>query len=262
MNLKIISAALILALPAIATCQTGPEINKTDKQGMKQGHWMKKYPDGIIQYEGEFKDDHPVGEFKRYYEDSKLKSVLVYSSDGNEAGAAIYHRNGFISSKGKYINQLKEGKWKFYSANVEGYLISEEEYRGNLRNGPSLKYYPDGTVAERLNYLNDKREGEWLQYRMNGNMFLRSFYSGDMLNGKFEVWFENGLIEFSGFYENDSREGTWLLYNQDGNLIYKMDYIDGVTNDRQLEIDFSKYIDNLEKNSEKLTDPEKTGEIR
>jgi antitoxin component YwqK of YwqJK toxin-antitoxin module len=262
MNLKMISAALILVLPAIAECQTGQEINKTDQQGWKQGHWMKKYPNGRILYEGEFKDDHPVGEFKRYYEDSRLKSVLVYSSDGIEADAAIYHRNGFISSKGKYVNQLKEGKWKFYSATDEGYLISEEEYKGNQRNGQSLKYYPDGTIAERLNYINDKREGEWLQYHPNGKMFLKSFYSGDMLNGKFEVWFENGQIEFSGFYENNRRESTWLLYSQDGNLMYKLDYVAGVTNDRQMDIDFSNYLDSLEKNSGEIADPEKTGEIR
>ena len=38
-------------------------------------------------YDGFFKDDHPVGEFKRYYEDNTLKSVLIYSDDGKEADA-------------------------------------------------------------------------------------------------------------------------------------------------------------------------------
>ncbi len=262
MNFRIIAIISMLALPVTAACQAGSDINKTDQQGRKQGHWIKKYSSGRIQYEGEFKDDHPVGEFKRYFENNKLKSVLIYTSDGNEADATIYHPNGFISSKGRYINQLKEGKWKFYSASVEGYLINEEEYKGNLRNGPSVKYYPDSTVAERLAYINDKREGEWLQYHTNGKMFLRSFYSGDMLNGKFEVWFEDGTVEFSGFYKNNRREGTWLLYNQDGTLMYKLDYVDGVTNDRQIDIDASNYLDSLEKNAGKIADPEKTGEIR
>ncbi len=262
MNFKIITVVSMLAFSVTVICQTGSGINKTDEQGRKQGHWMKKYPHGTIQYEGEFKDDHPVGEFKRYYENSKLKSALIYSSDGNEADATIFHPNGFISSKGKYINQLKEGTWKFYSSSVEGYLINEEEYKGNLRNGPSVKYYPDGTVAERLNYVSDKREGEWLQYHTNGRLFLRSFFSGDVLNGKFEVWFEDRTIEYSGFYKNNRREGTWLLYGRDGNLMYKMDYVGGVTNDRQMDIDVSNYLDNLEKNAGKIDDPEKTGEIR
>jgi antitoxin component YwqK of YwqJK toxin-antitoxin module len=262
MNNRILTVITLIAFSLAAACQTGSDINKTDGQGRKQGPWIKKYPHGVIQYEGEFKDDHPVGEFKRYYENGKLKSVLIYSSNGTEADATIYHPNGLVSSKGKYINQLKEGKWKFYSPDEEGYLMNDEDYKGNMRNGPSVKYYPDGNVAERLIYINDKREGEWYQYHPNGSTFLRSFYSGDKLNGKFEVWFEDGTVEISGSYKNNSREGTWLFYNKDGNLLYKMDYVDGITNDRQMDIDISNYLDNLEKNAGKIADPEKTGEIR
>ncbi len=42
-----------------------------------------------------------------------------------------------FAAQGKYINQLKEGKWKFFSSSVEGYLINEEDYSKNLRNGLS-----------------------------------------------------------------------------------------------------------------------------
>ena len=91
-------------------------------------------------YDGFFKDDHPVGEFKRYYEDNTLKSLLVYSEDGKEAIASIYHPNGYISSKGKYINQMKEGKWQFFSISTDGYLISEENYSKNLKNGLLLNF--------------------------------------------------------------------------------------------------------------------------
>ena len=245
-----------------ATGQTGTEINTTDQQGRKQGYWIKKYPNGNTLYEGVFKDDHPVGEFKRYYDDNTLRSVLIYNSDGNEAEATIYHPNGFRSSQGKYVDQMKEGKWKFYSASAGGYLICEEEYSKNLRNGLSLKYYPDGTVAERLSYINDKREGEWLRYHPNGLILLRSFHSGDMRNGKFEVWYENGTIELAGFYKNNMREGIWFIYNMDGTIRYKMNYVAGITDDRQMDIDASNLIDSLEKNSVNIADPEKTGEIR
>jgi antitoxin component YwqK of YwqJK toxin-antitoxin module len=262
MNKNIFIYFTLLSFSLTAACQTGSDINKTDAQGRKQGYWIKKYPHGVIEYEGEFKNDQPVGEFKRYYEDSKLKSVLFYSSDGNEVEATIYHPNGFIASKGKYVNQLKEGKWKFYSAAFEGCLINEEEYRDNIRNGPSVKYFHDGVVAERLIYVNGKKEGEWIQYHPTGSVLLKSYYSGDMLNGKFEVWFGNGKIQFSGFYKDDAREGTWLIYNEDGSLRYKMDYIAGYTEDRQMEIEYSNYLDELEKNAGKIADPEKTGEIR
>ncbi|MCX6255637.1 MAG: toxin-antitoxin system YwqK family antitoxin [Bacteroidia bacterium] len=261
MNLKIVTIAYLLAISAMATCQTETEINKTDQQGRKQGHWIKKYPNESNMYDGFFKDNHPVGEFKRYFENKTLKSLLIYSGDGKEAIATIYHPNGNISSKGIYNNQMKEGKWQFFSAIIKGYLVSEEQYSGNLKNGPSLRFYPDSTVAERLTYINNIRQGEWIQYYPNGAVCMKSNYLNGKINGKFEVWFENGRIEFSGQYKNDARDGLWRIYKDDGTIKYELEYLAGVTKDRQMDIDESDYLDSLEKNRGKIADPEKTGVI-
>ena len=262
MNIKIFTIILLLAFSAVAMCQTGTEINQTDQQNRKQGYWMKKYPNGSTLYEGMFKDDHPVGEFKRYYEDNSRRSVLIYSDDGNVADVTIYHYNGFISSKGRYINQMKEGKWKFYSASSDDYLICEEEYSKNLRNGESIKYFPDGTVAEKLNFINDKREGEWLKYHPNGKLLQKSYFSDDLRNGKFDVWYEDGILEISGFYKDNLREGVWFLYNPDGSIRYKINYVAGYTEDNQMDIDATNLINDLEKSSVNVADPEKTWEVR
>jgi len=44
------------------------------------------------------------------------------------------------------------------SAYTDGYLISEENYSKNLKNGMSVKFYPDSTIAEKLTYLNDIKQ--------------------------------------------------------------------------------------------------------
>jgi len=260
MNLKIVIITSLLAVSAMAQCQTQTELNVTDSKGLKQGHWIKKYPNESVMYDGFFKDDHPFGELKRYYENKTLKSVLIYSNDGKETTATNYHLNGYISSKGKYINQLKEGKWQFFSSFYEGYLICEEVYSKNLKNGPSLKFYPDSTVAERVIYVNDARHGPWIQYYPNGAICLKSNYLNGKINGLFEVWFENGKLEFSGNYKYEIRDGTWLIYSKDGSLKYKIEYQMGVTKDRQMDIDESDYLDFLEKNKGKIADPEKSGQ--
>jgi len=262
MNLKIFAIDSFLVISAVATSQTVTEINKTDQQGRKQGHWIKKGPNEIIIYDGVFKDDHPVGEFKRYDENGNLKSLLMYSENGTEALVTIYHPNGYISSQGKFINQMKEGKWQFFSAYINEYLISEEHYSRNLRNGPSLKFYPDNTVAERVNYVNDQKQGEWLQYYTTGKLCLKSSYLNNKVNGKFEVWFENGQIQFSGQYNNDARDGIWHIFNDDGTIKYNMEYHEGFTRDNQMDIDESDYLDSLEQNKGKITDPEISGIIR
>jgi antitoxin component YwqK of YwqJK toxin-antitoxin module len=262
MNLKLVIFVSLIAICSIAMCQSETSVNQTDSMGRKQGRWIKKYPDQTILYEGYFKDDHPVGEFKRYYEDKTLKSVLQFSSNGREADAILYHPNGYIASKGKYVNQKKEGKWQFYSAMIKDYLISEDIYKGDKRNGLSVNFYPDSTVAERVNYVNDVRQGEWTRYYHKGSMLLKSNYLNGRIDGKFETWFEDGKIEYSGQYNNDTRDGLWLIYKADGTIKYRIEYIDGITKDRQMEIDESKFLDSLEKNKDKVQDPEKTGNLK
>lgn len=262
MNLKLYITASFLVLSLWSFGQSESKINTTDQHGLKQGHWIKKYPNEAIMYDGYFKDDHPVGEFKRYYENQSLKSVLIYSEDGRKAVATVYHPNGYISSKGTYIDQKKEGKWQFFSAFVNGYLLSEENYSGNQKNGLALKFYPDSTIAERLSYSSDVKQGEWIQYYPSGAVFLKSMYADGKLNGKFEIWFENGGIQYSGQYKNDNRDGSWAIYNNDGTIKYKLEYKAGVTTNRQIDIDESEFLDSLERNKGKIADPEKTGVIR
>jgi antitoxin component YwqK of YwqJK toxin-antitoxin module len=259
MTPKIFLFAIFIALSATAHSQTGMEINKSDQSGKKQGRWVKYYPNGNILYEGTFRDNHPVGELIRYYDNKTIKSVLLYSTDGKEVFAKIYHSNGFISSKGKYVNQLKEGKWQFFSISINGYLILEEYYTKNLKNGTSVIYYPDSTIAEKVTYLNDLREGQCIRYYPNGSVCLKSQYSKGMIDGKFEVLFESGNIQILGWYRNDMRDGPWIIYNNDGTIKYKLEYALGNTTDRQMDIDESNYIDSLQANPVKIADPEKTG---
>ena len=121
MSFRIFVITCLLIISANVSGQSEPVINQTDSQGRKQGHWIKKYPNNTVMYEGFFKDDHPVGELKRYNENKSLKSILDYSTDGRKAAATIYHPNGFISAKGKYIDQNEGGKWQFFSAYINGY---------------------------------------------------------------------------------------------------------------------------------------------
>jgi len=259
MNLKLLITATLLVISVNIAGQTETTVNITDNQGKKQGHWIKKYPSESIMYDGYFKDDHPVGEMKRYYEDHTLKSVLIYSENGSKAVAVIYHPNGNISAKGTYLDQKKEGKWQFYSSFKNGCLVSEEYYSDNLRNGLSLKFYADSTIAEKTNYVNDIKQGVWTQYYPGGKICLKSTYLNGKINGKFEFWFENGRIEFSGQYKDDSRDGLWIIYKNDGTIKYQLNYKSGITHDHQMDIDESDFLDSLENNKGKIADPEKSG---
>ena len=257
MQLKSFIAIIMIAAAITASGQGSQELNRTDSQGRKQGHWIKRYPNNSVMYDATFRDDHPVGEFRRYFEDGSLKSVLVFSNDGKKAEATLYWPNGYVSSKGVYLNQKKEGTWKFYSVLMKDCPVAEENYKADRRNGLSIWYYADSTVAEKVNWVDGIRNGEWTKFYSGGAKCLKSSYTNDKINGRFEVWFENGKPQFSGQYKNDVRDGLWLIYDSNGNLKYQLEYSDGIANNRQMDIDESDYLDKLEKNAGMIADPEK-----
>ena len=261
MNFRLYKTLFAIIIPLTTIGQPIANINQTDQSGKKQGHWIKRYPNDIVMYDGIFKDDYPEGEFKRYYVNSVLQSILIYSNQGTTADAKIYHTNGFLAAQGQYVNQQKEGLWQFYSSFENGYIVNKEFYSKNLRNGESLKLYQDGTVAERINYENDIASGEWIKYYPNGNISLKTTMQNGKIDGKFEAWFEDGIIQFSGTYKQDKREGKWLIYEKDGSLKYEMNYVNGITSDRQMDIDVDLYLDLLEQNGGNILDPEKTDDV-
>ncbi|WP_148303679.1 toxin-antitoxin system YwqK family antitoxin [Prolixibacter bellariivorans] len=79
-------------------------INQTDSSGLKQGHWIGRYPNGQKQYEGTFIDGEPVGEMKRYYPDGKIQARMHYVPGSDSIIAR------FIIRKAK--EQLKEFSWE------------------------------------------------------------------------------------------------------------------------------------------------------
>jgi len=243
----------------LSTCilgQTGNDINKVDGNNKKQGTWIKYYSNGKIQYKGTFKDDKPTDTLTRYYQNSAIMSVTIYSVDGNGAYSHIYDQNGFKVSEGRYINQMKEGLWKFYSPTIKDYLVNEEYYSENIKNGISSKYYENEAVAEKINYSYGIKEGEWTQYYADGQLSLRSYYVNGSLEGKFETWHPNGKPKYIGTYKDNYREGKWFIYNEDGSLKYEADYIRGTTNNSQMLLDASESIDKLEQQGKSVDDPE------
>lgn len=258
---SILILLVLLGVHIPVTGQSSQPLNQTDNLGRKQGHWIKKYQNGNIMYEGHFKDDRPDGEFKRYYENNVLKSLLVFSGNGTEADAVLYYPNGFKASEGKYVNRLKEGKWQFFSSLTKGCRISEEEYSKDQRHGLSVKYYPDSTIAEKLNYSHDLKNGEWFKFHPNGSLHLRTTFRNGKLDGLFEAFYEDGKPEVKGLYWNDLKDGLWIIYTKAGNIRFQTEYLSGIAKNNRIDIYESEYIDSLEKNKIRIPDPEKTGQI-
>jgi antitoxin component YwqK of YwqJK toxin-antitoxin module len=249
-------SALIICLPLLCNAQ-----NLTDETGKKQGPWVKHYPNGKIMYEAVFKDDNPVGLFKRYDTDGNLQSELTYSENGDEVKAVFFYPDGHKAGEGTYIGRKKEGIWKFYPSTEPQYIISEENYSDNLRHGLARKYHPDGTVAETLTWDNGVQTGGWMQYYADGKVCLRAEYLAGKLDGPFSFYYPNGKLQFEGRYKADFRDGDWMVFNEDGSLKQVMKYSEGRLADPEYSERETKFLDDLEKNKGKIRIPDISGNI-
>lgn len=219
-NIKLLVGLLLLS-PLFIAAQS---VNQTDGNGLKQGKWTKTYANGVTRYEGQFKKDMPYGEFKNYYISGVLKAVTNYSADGIIANTKTFHENSKPLAEGKYVNQMKDSIWNYFS-DVNGELISKETYNNGKLNGPSLTFYPESEkVAESIEYKNDLKEGDFKKYFPNGSIMTEGKYKNNQLEGNFILYFPNGKIQLKGKYKNGRQIGNWSYFDEDGNKVNEEDF--------------------------------------
>lgn len=247
---------LFLLLPVNAQ----ENINILDANGQRQGEWIGLYENGNIRYHGQFLNDKPVNELKRYFEKGGLMAIMQYSIDNDTVSVTLYHPNGFISAKGVYFNQKKIGTWDFFSDYAVNTLLGKENYLHDKREGESTKYHWNGNLAEKTFYLNDNRTGEWIQYYTDGTLALRGNYIDGKLNGLFEAYNTDRTKMLSGNYNNDIRDGEWQFYGRENNIKSTISYNMGVArNSLDLLKKETDFLDDLEKRGSLIADPAKTG---
>ncbi len=193
------------------------EINQVDAQGRKQGKWIQTTPQGITVYEGEFKDDQPVGVLKRFYDDGTLKAEMNYRPSG-EVYAKLYYfgRGQVMMAEGRYLDQKKDSVWRSYDE--VGKLKGVDTYVNDKRNGRSVIYHPNGAVSEETTYVDDERHGTWKQFYPSGTLMASGTFENGERVGEYLKNYPNGNMWVKGQYINGFKESTWLYGNEDGSL--------------------------------------------
>ena len=180
------------------------QVNQVDAKGWKQGLWYKNYPGTKIHlYEGNFKDDKPVGVFKYYYESGALKAVVDNKPNSKLSFVKMYFENEALMSEGSYWDQKKDSIWINY--NERGELVSAESYVDDKLNGKKIIYY-----------LNDQLEA--------GKMNILSItnYENDLRHGNFKEFYPSGKVKLTGKYVHGERVGEWIEYYNTGQVMTRM----------------------------------------
>jgi len=229
------------------------KVNQTDINGLKQGFWTKVYPNGVLAYQVNFKDDKPVGVLKRFHENGKLMAHLQYDEIGEWADAKHYDDKEQLIAEGKYHKKLRHGLWLFY---MEGFKVAEENYSEGFKSGTSKTYYKNGQISEEKNWEKDVENGVWRQYFPSGKVKLETRIEKGIRNSVYYVYYENGTFEIKGHYKDDRMNGDWFYYNNQGVEIQKINYVMGKTDQQKiLDEKENEIFKKMEGNKNRLIDP-------
>lgn len=176
------------------TLLTAQEANRTDDKGRRQGLWMDFYPNGQKRYEGQFKNNKCVGEFKYYDEQGRLKATNTFDKSGEKALNKTYNESGTLIATGYYVNQKKEGEWKYFSSD-NGVLILLENNKNGKVEGVSKTFYDTGSPKSECTFVNGIREGAA------------------------KVFYPSGALKEEGIFRQGEKAGIWKSYNEDGDEI-------------------------------------------
>lgn len=247
MRLIVIFLLLMVVKPFNSVGQG--DINVTDSKGRKQGKWIKNY-DGTNKkrYVGQFKDDKPTGEFVYYYSTGEASAVTQFLPD-EVAYTKMYFANGNLMARGKYIEQIKDSTWWYFTEDKK--MLSKENYENGKLNGEVVVYYPTDPKTEAVkvfeitNYKDGLKNGKWKQYFKSGKVKATGNYLDGNYHGKLFWYHGTGRVETEGFYKHAVKNGTWKYFDKEGNLEKKVYYKNGeLLEGEELE----KYLEGLKAN--------------
>jgi antitoxin component YwqK of YwqJK toxin-antitoxin module len=215
---------LLFILPLFAFAQRDT-INKMDKNGLKQGKWIKKDNSGNKIYEGFFKNDVPLGKFTYFYPTGKVKSKTLFYSTPGQAYTAFYNTFGNKISEGKVNGEAKDSTWILYRSNDSVQAI--ENYNKGKKQGVFKRYHANGQLFEELTYKNDLREGLHKKYFPNGSKESEINITADKENGKAVFYYLDGQKCDEGAYKNGFRDGLWYHYSNTGVWEWQIRFVNG-----------------------------------
>lgn len=230
-------------------------VNQTDDAGRKQGLWQKNQANGQLLYSGKFKDDKPVGEWKRYHPNGVVKAVLLYVGNSDSAAVTLFDELGKKVAAGFYRGQEKTGPWVYFDKNGK---VAEEEYVGGIKSGKSKTYYPSGELFVETRYAGGIQDGVYRAFFRNGTPYFECRMKGDKRDGLCQIFHENGELETEANYVEGLRDGEWKYYSDQGTYQYTLVYDRGMLLNKSV-LDSLEQIryKQMDESRNKIVDPER-----
>jgi len=128
------------------------------------------------------------------------------------------------TSKGAFVNDLKDGCWTTYTA--DGKLTRIDNYNKGLREGIAVEIDQRGYLVGEMYYVNDLIEGTAKKFFYGTNPASQIDYLHGKINGKKKIYYENsaGKLMEESEYKNDIKEGPSNFFLISGDPVAEYNY--------------------------------------
>ena len=226
---RLIAMTAIIAIVSFQIPSTQAQ-NKIDKQGRRQGHWIKTDKDGSRIFEGDFQDGKEVGVFNYYYPDGTLKIRNTYTDPGRYCSHEAYDNKGRLLAKGFYNQKNRDSVWHIY--NEDGRLVKIAGYKMGVKDGPHIIFASNGDTAEVAYWRDNHRHGRWWK-RLGDKAFITANYVNGFLQGKLVEYGDDGKLRREANFKDGAKDGRTRFF-EGGVCTVDENWQSGVLADRKI----------------------------
>ena len=149
----------------------------------------------------------------------KHSEINLTDGSGRKQGLWI-EKDPAYTSKGIYINNLKDGIWTSYF-NENEMLYKVENYESGIKQGISLEFSKRANLVSEQYYVNDLADGISRTFTQSGLPLSVKNYKSGLLDGIQITYYENTFNKKSeeANYMNGVKDGISKWYDMEGNVI-------------------------------------------
>ncbi len=200
------------------------------------GKIIKYFQNGNIKFEGSYDFGTENGEWKYYFENGVVKSILTRDSIygklynkkeffqngnlkshhiGNNEKDSTYYACYFNNGKLKYEHHFftSENQIERYEKrNVNGHVYE-------LFDEDSIYFKKDSiqlTVLEQGQYEKRRKKGTWRTYYQSNELRSITNYFDGRLHGDYQEYYASGQLKKNGKFRQGDKTGTWKSFYENG----------------------------------------------
>lgn len=205
-------------------------------EGVKNGEWKIRYPDGKIKAILNYNYDLPKGQWTYFYNNNQIQGYENFNNGVISGETLFYEENGNLLKRSNYKNGLIDGEMVLYRKNRV--LDSIVNFSAGNLDGKIEVYSQNNILQLQGNYKNNKRENLWKLYYNTGDLKMVISYNHGLKNGRMVIYGKAGEILQTTIYKDNNEvditgkiisegsvEGEDNIVNRYKRLSYNFEYL-------------------------------------